>query len=451
MWNSPEWIISFFGILKAGATVTALNPSFREREAKHQLGDSESVAVIVEEDGYPIIRNVRGELPGLKEVIVVGWRKYPGTRLFQELIDRYPPKPPKVEIDPMKDLAVIQYTAGTTGLPKGCMLTHHNLVSELTQVSNVPGLLTQNDVTLAHLPFHHVYGMRVVLLPVHSGSGGTIIERRFDVEEFLDRIKRFRVTTISTIMPVMAFLTDFPEFLKKYDLSSLRYINNSAVSIVPEVARKLQELTGVTVTNSYGLSETSGAINANPPNRVKLESVGPPLPGTEEKIVDVETGTKELPQGEVGEVVVRGPQVMRGYWKNPEATREALRDGWLYTGDLGKMDEDGYLYIVGRKKEIIKFKGFVIAPAELEGVLMEHPGVADCAVVGKPSPVAGEVPKAFVALKGGARVTEDELIKFVEDKVALFKKIREVEFVESIPKSPAGKVLRGEFIERVRG
>jgi long-chain acyl-CoA synthetase len=183
---------------------------------------------------------------------------------------------------------------------------------------------------------------------------------------------------------------------------------------------------------------------------IKIESVGPPLPDTEQKIVDLETGTKELPPGEIGEVITRGPQIMKGYWKRPEETAETIRDGWLYTGDIGKIDEDGYLHIVDRKKEIIKCMGFAIGPAEIESVLHEHPAVADCAVIGKPDPVAGEIPKAFVALKDGAKATEKELMEFVEERVAGYKKIREVEFVEAIPRSLAGKVLRREFIEKER-
>jgi long-chain acyl-CoA synthetase len=220
--------------------------------------------------------------------------------------------------------------------------------------------------------------------------------------------------------------------------------------MVPETARKFEQLTGVMVTQGYGLSETSPTTHTNPLKYVKLESVGPPLPDTLQRIVDIETGTKELPPGEVGEIAVRGPQIMVGYWKRPHETAEVLRNGWLYTGDLGKIDEDGYLYVVDRKKEVIKYMGFTIGPAELEAVLLEHPAVADCAVVGKPDPVAGEIPKAFVALKNGAKATEEELIKFVEGKVAGYKKIREVEFTEKIPRSLAGKVLRREFIEKER-
>ena len=277
-----------------------------------------------------------------------------------------------------------------------------------------------------------------------------VIMKRFELEKFLELIQEFKVTSVLTVMPVLTLLANSQELLKQYDLSSLRFINNGGTPIVPETARKLQKLTGVTVVQGYGLSEASPVTHENPLRQTKIESVGPPLPDTEQKIVDPETGTKELPPGEVGEVIIRGPQVMKGYWKKPEATAKTIRNGWLYTGDLGKIDEDDYLYIVDRKKEIIKYKGFTIGPAEIEAVLYEHPAVAGCAVIGKPDPVAGEIPKAFVALKDGAKATEEELIKFVEERVAGYKKIREVEFVKTVPRSLAGKVLRRVFIEKER-
>jgi len=451
MWNSPEFVVAFFGILKTGATLTALNPSFKEEEAKYQLDDSESMTVIVDDEQYPIIKDIRAKLPRLKNVIVVGEEKRPDTCLFKNLIEKYPPNPPAVEIDPKEDLAVIQYTAGTTGLPKGCMITHYNMACNIFQLALTHGLEgTRDDTILAHLPFYHIYGMTTLISASVCFGLSIVIQKRFDPEEFLELIQKFKVTVVATVMPVLTLLTQFPDFLKQYDLSSVRYISNGAVPIVPETARKFEELTGITVTQGYGLSETSPITHTNPLSQIKIESVGPPLPDTEQKIVDIGTGTKELPPGEVGEVIIRGPQVMKGYWKRLGETAETIRDGWLYTGDLGKIDEDGYLYIVDRKKETIKYMGFTIGPAELEAVLLEHPAVGDCAVVGKPDPIAGEIPKAYVSLRSGAEASEKELIKFVSERVAGYKKIREVEFVDTIPRSLAGKVLRREFIEKER-
>jgi long-chain acyl-CoA synthetase len=356
-----------------------------------------------------------------------------------------------VKIDPKEDLAVIQYTGGTTGLPKGCMLTHYNITSNIFQISIGSTLeRTRDDIILAHLPFCHIYGMTSVMGASIRLGISMVVMKRFDLEKFLELIQEFKVTSALTVMPVLTLLVNSPDLLKKYDLSSLRYINNGGTPIVPETARKLQKLTGITIIQGYGLSEASPVTHENPMRQIKIESVGPPVLDTEQKIVDLKTGTKELPPGEVGEVIIRGPQVMKGYWKRPEATAQTIRDGWLYTGDLGKIDKDGYLYIVDRKKEIIKYMGFTIGPAELEAVLLEHPAVGDCAVVGKPDPLVGELPKAFVALKGGAKATEEELIKFVEERVAGYKKIREVEFVETVPRSLAGKVLRREFVEKER-
>lgn len=451
MWNSPEFIIAFFGVLKTGATVTALNPSFKEEDAQHQLEDSESIMVIVDEEEYPVIESVRKKLPKVKNIVVVGEKKHSDTYLFKELIEKYPPNPPKVKINPKKDLAVLQYTAGTTGLPKGCMLTHYNITSNMFQLTLTHGLeSTRDDIILAHLPFYHIYGMTILICTSVCFDLSIVIQKRFDVEEFLDLIQKFKVTVVTTVMPVITLLSQFSDLLKQYDLSSLRYISSGATPMVPETAREFEKLTGVKVTQGYGLSETSPTTHTNPLNQIKLESVGPPVPDTLQKIVDMETGTKELPPGEVGEIIVRGPQVMLGYWKRPEETAEVLRNGWFYTGDLGKIDEDGYLHVVDRKKEIIKYMGFTVGPAELEAVLLEHPAVADCAVAGKPDPLAGEIPKAYVLLKSGAKVTAEELMKFVGERVAGYKKIREVEFVDAIPRSLAGKVLRREFIERER-
>ena len=448
MWNSPEFIISFFGALKSGATVTALNPAFKCKEAKFQLEDSEATIVIAEDDTYRIIKEIRKELPRLKKTIVLGGN-YADSLSFKKLLEKYPPNPPEIEIDPNQDLAVLQYTSGTTGPPKGCMLTHYNITSNVIQCSISPALeIREDDVFLSHLPFYHIYGMTwLVCVPVRMGIT-QVIMKRFELDEFLRLIQEFKVTVVFTVMPVISLLTNRPDI--KNDFSSLRFINNGGTPIAVGVAKKFEKLTGVHVINGYGLSEASPVTNTNPINWTKLESVGPPLPDTEEKIVDLETGTREVPIGEIGELIIKGPQIMKGYWKRPKETAEVLRNGWLYTGDVAKMDEDGYVYLVDRKKETIKYKGFTIGPAELEAVLMEHPAVADCAVIGKPDPVAGEIPKAFVTLKKDAKVNEEELIKFVGRKVAGYKKIREVEFVDSIPRSASGKILRRIFIELER-
>ncbi len=449
LWNSPEFFISFLGILKTGATVTALNPSFKEKEAKYQIKDSESTTIILDEAQYPILKGIRDELTGLENVIIIGEKRYTETYLLKDLLE-INVNPPKVEIDPKKDIAVLQYTAGTTGLPKGCILTHFNIVTNVLQILFPSlGKACEDDIFLSHLPFYHIYGMTVQLLSGIRLGASQLIQKRFEPKEFLGLIEKYRATIVYTVMPVINTLVNYPN-LSKYDLSSLRFINNGAVPIMLPIAKRFEELTGVTLTQGYGLSEASPVTNFNPLTQIKLQSIGPPLPDTEEKIVDLKTGTKELPPGEVGELIIKGPQVMKGYWKRPLKTAKALRDGWLYTGDIAKMDEDGYVYIIDRKKEIIKYMGFTIGPAELESVLLEHQAVADCAVVGKPDSIAVEIPKGFVLLKEGVKATEEELIRFVEERVAGYKKIREIEFVDTIPRNLAGKVLRRVFIEKER-
>ncbi|MCX8176622.1 MAG: AMP-binding protein, partial [Candidatus Bathyarchaeota archaeon] len=337
-----------------------------------------------------------------------------------------------------------------------CMLTHYNLVSNAFQVALFSaiawGLYDEENITLVHLPLYHSYGMTVCLNASVLGGGQIVIQKRFDPVEWLELIQKYKVNAVATVMPVISFYVKNPDLLKKYDLSSLKFVNNGAVPIMVEIAKEFEKLTGVTVTQGYGLSETSPVTNSNPKIQIKLESVGPPFPDTEEKIVDPDNPTKELPPGNVGELAIRGPQVMKGYWKKPEETAKVLTpDGWFLTGDLAKMDEDGYVYIIDRKKEIIKCMGFTIAPAELESILLEHPAVFDCAVVPKPDPEKVEVPKAYVALKPGYETSPklvEELLKWVNSKVAGYKKICEVEFVPSIPRSLAGKVLRREFIEK---
>jgi long-chain acyl-CoA synthetase len=249
---------------------------------------------------------------------------------------------------------------------------------------------------------------------------------------------------------VLLALTQLPD-LKKYDLSSLRYIMSGAAPLPPEIARRMQELTGLVVLQGYGLTEAAPLTHLNPvddPERVRLDSVGWHISDEDEKIVDIDDATRECAAGEVGELLVRGPHVMQGYWKAPEETARALRDGWLHTGDIAHKDADGYVYIVDRKKEMIKYKGFGIAPAELEALLHEHRAVADCAVVPKKDPEAGEIPRAFVVLRKGASVTGPELMHFVAERVAGYKQVRAVEFIDEIPKNPSGKILRRVLKER---
>lgn len=447
MANCPEFVVGFYGGLKAGATITTMNPMYKEREVKYQLDDSEATAIIVEDLLFPVVNDTQSRRRGLK-VIVTGNRRCLNTYLFKGLIKDYTPKPPEVKLDVKKDLAVMPYTSGTTGQPKGVMLTHYNLVVNAIQNSYAYNI-TKRDIFLNHLPFYHIYGMTVSMnAPIYQGAT-QIIMRRYDVDSLLKLIEKYRATVMFTVPPVIIDLVNYQN-LQKYDLSSLRLINSGGAPLPTSVACRLEKLTGVTVIHAYGLTEASPTTHVNPPNRVKLESIGPPLSDTEHKVVDIKTELEVLPPGEVGELVVKGPQVMRGYWKNVEDTEKTIKNGWLYTGDIGKIDEENYAYIVDRKKEIIKYKGYTVGPAELEAILLEHKAVADCAVIGKPEPVAGEIPKAFVVLKKGEKATEAEIIDFVKGRISAYKRIREVEFVKRIPKTLSGKILRRVFIEKER-
>ncbi|MEM1872631.1 MAG: AMP-binding protein, partial [Candidatus Nezhaarchaeales archaeon] len=306
------------------------------------------------------------------------------------------------------------------------------------------GLKEGEEVGLALLPWFHSYGMTVSLNigPV-AGITGVILPR-FDPKEVLETIQKYGVTLFPGVPTLYAMLLAHPD-IKKYNLRSVKFCISGAAPLPPEVQRRFMEVTGGVLVEGYGLSEASPVTHANPLDKsmklVKIGSIGIPFPDTDAKIVDPDTG-KELPPGEIGELAVKGPQVMKGYWNRPEETRETLKDGWLLTGDIAKMDEDGYFYIVDRKKDIIKYKGHSVYPRELEDVIYEHPAVKLCAVIGKPDPIAGEIPKAFVVLKEGMTATPEEIMKFVNERVASYKAIREVEIVKELPMTLVGKVLR---------
>jgi long-chain acyl-CoA synthetase len=293
-----------------------------------------------------------------------------------------------------------------------------------------------------------------MLIGTATLSGATIVlMERFDATRCLQHIHRQGITLLYAVPQVLAVFNDYPG-LDKYNLHTVRYVQCGAAPVPPALAHRFEERTHITVMTSYGLTEASPGTHSNPvydPRLIKVETIGLPIHDTKQKIVDIETGQKELGVGEEGELIVQGPQVMLGYWKAPEATAEALRDGWLYTGDIGWRDEDGYVTITDRKKELIKFKGFSVAPAQLEALLLEHPAVADVAVIAKPNEEAGEIPKAFVVLRAGyENVSTGELMEWTNGKLATFKNVREIEFTDAIPRNPSGKILRRILKERER-
>jgi long-chain acyl-CoA synthetase len=470
--NIPQYVMAYYGTIKIGAIDTAVSPLYKEREVEHQLNDSEAETIVVLDMLYPIIEKVL-EKTKLKRVIVTGLKDYmpsataflgsmlgripshkvepkPNIYFFKDLIKKYPANPPKVEINPKEDLAALQYTGGTTGIAKGAMLTHMNLVSNAVMCDAWLRGTESDETFLAVLPLFHIYGMTTGMnAPIYL-AGRSVLLPRFDAISTFQAIQKHKVTVFCGAPTMYSMLLADPN-LKRYNLTSVRFCVSGSAPLPPEVQKKFMEVISGALVEGYGLTESSPITHCNPLDRsmktVKIGSIGLPWPDTDATIMDMETGEKELGIGETGEVVVKGPQVMKGYWNMPEETAAVLRYGWLYTGDIGKMDEDGYFYITDRKKDLIKYKGYSVYPREIEDVLYEHPAVKLCGVIGKPDPVAGEIPKAFVVLKEGTTATKKEIMGFVNAKVAPYKAIREVEFRTELPMTLVGKVLRRELLE----
>lgn len=457
--NIPQFVIAYFGILKAGAVLTAISPLHREREVEYQLCDSEATAIVALDSLYPIVANV-WQKTKLKHVIVTSLEEYAaqptasaskpaqkaGIYSFQELLkENADAKPPKVHINPNEDLAALQYTGGTTGTPKAAMLTHMNLVSNTIAFAAWIRGAKAKETFLTALPLFHIYGMTTSMNVPISLAAKMVLLPRFDPLKALETIQKHRVTVFCGVPTMYAVLLAHPA-LGKFNLTSIRVCISGASPLPPQVQKKFMSITGGFLAEGYGLTEASPVTHCNPVDRtmrtVRIGSIGLPLPDTDARIFDVETGTKTLSAGEVGELAVKGPQVMKGYWHSHAETANVLRNGWLYTGDIARMDENGYFYLTDRKKDLIKYKDYSVYPRELEDVFYEHPSVKLCAVIGKPDRMAGEIPKAFVVLKEGANATEAELKGFVNEKVAPYKAVREVEFRKELPVSSAGKVLR---------
>lgn len=445
--NSLEFIIGYYGILKAGGTVNPVNPLSRQTELRHQLNDTAATVVITGGEYYPLVKEVQPET-ALETVIITDGEAVNGALSLEKILEEHTARPPRTPAPSGENVAAIVYTGGTTGMPKGVLLSHRNLVANAVQNAAWFGW-SHEDIVIGLLPFYHSWGACTCLnSPIYSGAR-VIISPRFDAETLLQTIEREKVTVMYGASSMFTSLVNSPA-ITRYDLSSLKYVKSGAMPTPPEVRERWQRLTGVTMVLGYGLSEASPETHNSPPERIKGGTIGIPVIDTDARIVDEQTGETDMPPGQVGELVIRGPQVMKGYLNRPEETAEALRDGWLYTGDLALMDEEGYFHVLDRKKETIKYKGYTIAPAEVEAVLYEHLAVRECAVVGKPDELCGEIPKAFVVLHPGHSATEEELINFCADKISPYKRIRAVEFISEIPKTPVGKLLRRVLRDRER-
>ncbi len=444
--NIPEYAVAFHAVATLGGIVTTVNPLYTAHELAQQCNDCKARFIVT----VPMFLEKAEEaqkLSSIEEIFVFGDAE--GATSFAELLAG-DGKLPDVKINPKEDLIVLPYSSGTTGLSKGVMLTHYNIVANLCQLEGVVDF-NPNDTMIGILPFFHIYGM-VVVMAYMLYVGGTVVSLpRFELEMFLKVIQDYKISRACLVPPIILALAKHP-VVENYDLSSLKLIFSGAAPLSADLQEAVHHRLGIVTVQGYGLTETSPVTHATPnhPDKVKPGSVGPSIRSTEVRIVAPSNG-QDLGARQEGEVWMRGPQVMKGYLNRPDATAETIDpDGWIHTGDIGYVDEDGYLYVVDRLKELIKYKGMQVAPAELEGLLLTHDAVADAAVIPIADEGAGEVPKAFIVLKPNQRIEAEEIMEFIAEQVAPHKKIRQVEFVTEIPKSASGKILRRVLVQRER-
>ncbi|MHA1363695.1 MAG: long-chain-fatty-acid--CoA ligase [Candidatus Freyarchaeota archaeon] len=465
--NCPQFIISYIAGLAAGGIMTCISPLFVPREIAYQLNDSGAQTIVTLDMFYPnvekiidevklnniVLTNIMGQTPSVEE------DEERGIYHMSNLIKDTEPDVTEVKVNPKEDIAVIQYTGGTTGLPKGAMLTHYNLISNAHQIVPYTEALMkrfgeERVKSISVLPWYHIYGQTCEIVAGSLINAQAILFAQFDPGAILDAIQKYRPWLFLGVSAMLIALMNHPK-AQETDFSCLKYVNMGAAPTPDEVAKQWKELSGHPLSEGYGLTESSPVTHTRPAELFgeRLGSIGPPIPNTLAAIVDPDTN-EFLPIGELGELVISGPQVMKGYWNRPKETEEVFFEAggywWLKTGDLARMDEDGYFYIVDRTKDIIKYKGHSVYPREIEEVIFEHPAVLECAVIGVPDPQTGENIKAFISLKEEykGKITEEEMKNWIKERVAAYKYPRYVEFIDEIPKTIVGKVLRRALRER---
>ena len=465
--NIPQFIIAYYGALRIGAVVVAISPLYKERELAHILADSSAVLIVAWDRLNLYVQSVK-ERTGLEHIIVTAIEDYSsetgsasskenqeshsGTNDMKTLVMKSRGRLREIEIKPKEDIALLQYTGGTTGIPKGAMLTHYNLVVNAVQFATWLQMRPAVDVHLSVLPFFHIYGMTTSMnSPIFTRSPMILVPDSREIQGILEAIEKYKPTIFCGVPATYVSIINQPD-TQKHDLRSIKICISGASSLPAQVQKRFEELTGGRLVEGYGLTETSPVTHVNPlddPTKNRVGSIGIPISDTEAKIVDIETSRSSLGAGELGELVVRGPQVMLGYWNSVGETRTVLRDGWLYTGDLATMDKDGYFHLVDRKNDMINVSGFKVWPREVEDILHEHPAVKEAAVVGIPDSETGEAVKAFIVLKDTKIGTSpEEIMDFCRERIAPYKAPKVVDFRDELPKTPVGKILRRELRPR---
>ncbi|MBY9019867.1 MAG: AMP-binding protein [Candidatus Lokiarchaeota archaeon] len=455
--NCPEFLFCCLGIMKTGAIVIPINPLLKEADVSHIIKDSGNVkTVFVDKGNFRTMKKAQKEVFIENIILLEADLAKEGTITFEEFIEEVTPIRPNVDIDPENDLAALLYTGGTTGLPKGVMLTHNNLVSCTLSTLLMNGESEEGEdsigktVNLSILPLCHSFGFLVMIIATF-GAAMLVMFPSFNASEILKAIEYYKVKNYIGVPVMYQMLINHPDFTER-DLSSLEEANSGSAALPPELAKKWEDVVGIKVGQGFGLTETSPIthIAAKWMPKIRSESIGVPIIDTDSKIVDNVT-LKELEPGEIGELLIKGPQIMKGYWKNSEETKKTIVDGWLRTGDLARMDEDGYFYIEGRAKDIIKYKGYKVMPREVEEKLFEHPAILEAGVVSAPDPNIGETIKAFVVLKPeykNGNITEREIIDWAKERLAGYKYPRQVEFLNILPRTSVGKIFRRKLRER---